>query len=77
MIRIENKRTYGAEGIYVGRPSLFGNPFKIGVHGEREDVIRFYRQWLCDRTGVSADERAESLAAILPIAILSPFARAA
>jgi hypothetical protein len=26
MIRIENRRTYRGEGIYIGRPSLLGNP---------------------------------------------------
>src|SRR5262249_30543458 len=49
MIRVENKRTYRGAGVYIGRPSLLGNPFEIGVHGEREDVIRFYRQWLWER----------------------------
>jgi uncharacterized protein DUF4326 len=49
MIRIENKRTYRGAGVYIGRPRLLGNPFESGVHGDREDVIRFYRQWLWDR----------------------------
>ena len=49
MITIKNKKTYRGEGIYIGRPSLLGNPFEIGVHGERGDVIRLYRRWLWDR----------------------------
>jgi hypothetical protein len=49
MIKIENKKTYRGEGIYIGRPSLLGNPFEIGVHGERGDVIKLYRRWLWDR----------------------------
>ena len=28
MIRIVNRRTYRGEGIYIGRPSLLGNPYK-------------------------------------------------
>ena len=32
--------------IYVGRPSRWGNPFKIGVHGNREEVLCKYRTWL-------------------------------
>jgi hypothetical protein len=32
--------------VYVGRPSKWGNPFKIGVHGDRERVIAKYREWL-------------------------------
>lgn len=27
---------------YIGRGSIWGNPFKIGVHGTREDVIAKY-----------------------------------
>jgi hypothetical protein len=49
MIKIENKKTYRGEGIYIGRPSLLGNPFEIGVHGERGDVIGLYRLWLWNR----------------------------
>lgn len=49
MIQVENKRTYRGAGVYIGRPSLLGNPFEIGAHGEREDVISFYRRWLWDR----------------------------
>jgi hypothetical protein len=46
MIRIENKKTYRGEGVYIGRPSPLGNPFKIGEHGTREEVIQCYRAWL-------------------------------
>jgi hypothetical protein len=46
MIRIENKKTYRGEGVYIGRPSLLGNPFKIGEHGTRDQVIAAYRGWL-------------------------------
>lgn len=46
MIRIENKKTYRGAGVYIGRPTLLGNPFKIGAHGTREEVIAQYRVWL-------------------------------
>jgi hypothetical protein len=46
MIRIENKKTYRGEGVYIGRPSPLGNPFKIGEHGSRHEVIAAYRIWL-------------------------------
>lgn len=46
MIRIENKKTYRGEGIYIGRPSPLGNPFRIGVNGTREEVLAGYRRWL-------------------------------
>lgn len=31
--------------VYVGRPSEFGNPFKIGPDGDREDVCRKFEEW--------------------------------
>jgi len=31
--------------IYIGRPSKWGNPFEIGVNGDRLQVINLYRQW--------------------------------
>jgi hypothetical protein len=32
--------------VYVGRPTRWGNPFKIGEHGDRDEVIELYRAWL-------------------------------
>jgi len=32
--------------IYIGRPSRWGNPFIIGKHGDREEVIEKYRLWI-------------------------------
>jgi len=49
MIRIENKKTYHGDGVYIGRPSLLGNPFKVGEDGEREEVIAKYRRWLWEQ----------------------------
>lgn len=31
--------------IYIGRPSFWGNPFEIGEHGTREEVIQKYREY--------------------------------
>lgn len=52
-MKVFNKRTdhIPADAIYVGRPSKWGNPFKIGKDGKgvywgREDVINFYKHWL-------------------------------
>ena len=53
MIRIENKRTYKGDGVYVGRPSPLGNPFSH-VPSElaefrvatREEAVDRYRDWL-------------------------------
>ena len=35
--------------VFIGRPSLWGNPFKIGVHGSREEVIEKFREYLKDK----------------------------
>lgn len=32
--------------VYVGRPTEWGNPFEIGKHGTRDEVIAKYDQWL-------------------------------
>jgi len=48
MIRIENRRTYRGEGIYIGRPSLLGNPYSVREYG-RQEAIRLCRRWLWDR----------------------------
>ena len=32
--------------VYIGRPSAWGNPFKIGEDGNRMVVLEKYRQWL-------------------------------
>lgn len=32
--------------VYVGRPSKWGNPFRIGVDGDREEVIAKYLEYL-------------------------------
>lgn len=31
---------------YVGRPTIWGNPFKIGRDGSRKEVIQKYREWI-------------------------------
>ncbi len=48
MIRIENKRTYRGAGVYIGRPSLLGNPYRASVYG-RQKAIMLYRRWLWGR----------------------------
>ena len=36
------------EDAYIGRGSPFGNPFRIGEHGSREQVIEAYRTHFAD-----------------------------
>ena len=42
--------------VLIDRRTRWGNPFKIGPHGTREDVIRKYEEWI--------QTRAELLAAL-------------
>jgi len=48
--RIQRKRAKGwrmpQNAIYVGRPTIWGNPFRVGVDGIREEVLRKYEEWL-------------------------------
>lgn len=45
MTEVVNKR--GAKyDVYIGRGSPWGNPFIIGEHGSREEVIALYKQTL-------------------------------
>ena len=48
MPRVLNKRTdkIPPDAIYVGRPSKWGNPYKVGRDGKRQEVIEKYRQQL-------------------------------
>lgn len=32
--------------IYIGRPSIWGNPFIIGPDGTREEVVKKYSEWV-------------------------------
>lgn len=38
--------------IYIGRPSLFGNPFEIGKHGSRQDVITKHILWVAGQPNI-------------------------
>jgi len=43
--------------VLIGRPSPFGNPFRIGPNGDRRDVIDQYRAWFYRRLATDADFR--------------------
>lgn len=34
--------------IYIGRPSIWGNPFIIGKHGNRKEVLKRYKKYVMD-----------------------------
>lgn len=45
--------------VYIGRPSKWGNPFKIGRDGSREGVIALYKAHLECRPDLVADAKKE------------------
>lgn len=49
MPKVYNKRTdknIPPDAVYVGRPSKWGNPYKVGKDESREEVIAKYADWL-------------------------------
>jgi Domain of unknown function (DUF4326) len=58
--RIQLRRTKGwrlpDNAVIVSRPTRWGNPFRIGVHGTREECVRQFREFI-----VSDDPSAGSL----------------
>jgi hypothetical protein len=32
--------------VFIGRGGKWGNPFIMGIHGTRKEVIELYRQWI-------------------------------
>jgi hypothetical protein len=40
--------------VYIGRPYFWGNPYRVGVDGTREEVISKYREWLLSRPDLLA-----------------------
>ena len=40
---------------YIGRGSQWGNPFKIGKDGSREQVIEMYEKWIVDQSWLMDD----------------------
>lgn len=46
--RVLNKRKakFAPYAIYVGRPTKWGNPFKVGRDGDLETVLIKYHRWL-------------------------------
>jgi hypothetical protein len=45
MTKVVNKRLEAFD-VYIGRPSKWGNPFEIGKHGTRIEVITKYEEYL-------------------------------
>lgn len=48
MINVRNIKNYDGCGVYIGRGSIFGNPFVIGKDGNRGQVLAQYKRYLWD-----------------------------
>ncbi len=46
-------------GVYIGRPSKWGNPFVVGKHGARGECIAHYREWIKTQPQLQADAKRE------------------
>ena len=43
---VVNCRTVDYYDVYICRPSRWGNPYVVGIDGDRNEVIEKYREWL-------------------------------
>ena len=48
MTTVVNK-TKSKYDVYIGRPSIFGNPFKMNSEADRKEVIEKYRKYVYDK----------------------------
>jgi hypothetical protein len=48
MVQVVNRKMFGRwpGAVYIGRGSIYGNPFRIGPDGSRAEVIERYRRRL-------------------------------
>ena len=47
--------------VYIGRGSKWGNPYKIGKDGTREEVIRLYEQYIRNSNLIDEIEELDGL----------------
>lgn len=50
---------YQSYDMYVGRPSKWGNPFRVGPNQTHADVIAKYRDWICSQPQLIEDAKRE------------------
>lgn len=51
--------------VYIGRPGPWGNPFVVGEHGTREEVVEQYAEWLLEQPELVAKAKEELKGKIL------------
>ena len=45
--------------VYIGRPGPWGNPFVVGEHGTRDEVVEKYAEWLLGQPELVAKAQKE------------------
>lgn len=46
VVRTLSRNIRAPNVVYIGRPSRWGNPYVIGEHGTRDEVIEKFREYL-------------------------------
>ena len=67
MIQVVNKKTFKNTGYgieYIGRPSVFGNPFRIKDENERPVVIKQYEDYFRKHKDLMMKDELDRLAYI-------------
>lgn len=53
MPQVYNKRSkhipIPKDAVYVGRPTIWGNPFTVGVHGEQKQCVELFKVYIRTR----------------------------
>ena len=55
MTTVVNVKKYNGDYVYIGRGSKWGNPYKIGKDGTRQEVIIKYEKYIRERPELVAD----------------------
>jgi hypothetical protein len=72
MITVKNRRTYRGPGVYIGRPSVLGNPYPIqkgNPEWTREKVVEYCRYWLKSRLAEKHPEILNELMRLMSLAM--------
>lgn len=48
-----------SQSVYIGRPSKWGNPFVIGKHGSREEVVAKFEEYILGKPELLAASKEE------------------
>jgi len=54
VVNIKDERWSPRTGVYIGRPSKWGNPYKVGRDGDIDMVLRKYYQHVLSRPDLLA-----------------------